>query len=235
VVAVIEHDATVLRDPSDVDEVVTVVRLGLQHERLQADARAQLDVLKAARRRIVEAGDARRKQLERDLHDGAQQHLIALSIGLRFIDRSADTDRWLDEAAAELRLAMDDLRDVAHGIYPSVLGDEGFAAAVDALAETSPSPVTIVEMVEGRFDPAIEVAAYHVVADTLRGGVGPLRVRARRDGERLTVEVTATEIAEPLAEEIADRVGAVDGSVERSSYGDGTITLIAEIPCGEHP
>jgi signal transduction histidine kinase len=235
VVAVIEHDATVLRDPSDVDEVVTVVRLGLQHERLQADARAQLDVLKAARRRIVEAGDARRKQLERDLHDGAQQHLIALSIGLRFIDRSADTDRWLDEAAAELRLAMDDLRDVAHGIYPSVLGDEGFAAAVDALAETSPSPVTIVEMVEGRFDPAIEVAAYHVVADTLRGCVGPLRVRARRDGERLTVEVTATEIAEPLAEEIADRVGAVDGSVERSSYGDGTITLIAEIPCGEHP
>jgi hypothetical protein len=124
---------------------------------------------------------------------------------------------------------------VAHGIYPSVLGDEGFAAAVDALAETSPSPVTIVEMVEGRFDPAIEVAAYHVVADTLRGGVGPLRVHARRDGERLTVEVTATEIAEPLAEEIADRVGAVDGSVERSSYGDGTITLIAEIPCGEHP
>jgi signal transduction histidine kinase len=170
-------------------------------------------------------------ELERDLHDGAQQHLIALSIGLRFIERSPATDHWLDDAATELRLAMDDLRDVAHGIYPSVLGDEGFAAAVDALAEASPSPMTILEMVEERFDPAIEVAAYHVVADTLRGGVGPLQVRARRNGERLTVEVTATDIPEPIAEEIADRVGAVDGSVERFPDGYGAMTLMAELPC----
>jgi signal transduction histidine kinase len=231
-VAVIEHDSGVFRDQNEVDEVVAAARLGLEHERLQADSRAQLDSLRAARRRIVEAGDAHRRQLERDLHDSAQQHLIALSIGLRFVDRSPGTDIWIDEAAAELRLAMDDLRDVAHGIYPTVLGDEGFAAAVDALAEASPFPMTVVEMIEGRFDPTIEVAAYHVVADTVRGVHGPLRIRARHHGERLTVSVTATEIPERIAEEVADRVGAVDGSVETSPDGDGLMTMIAEIPCG---
>jgi signal transduction histidine kinase len=231
VVAVIEHDTDVLRDPSDVDEVVAAARLGLEHERLQADARAQLDALGAARCRIVEAGDAHRKQLERDLHDGAQQHLIALSIGLRFVDRTPGTDNLLDDAAAELRLAMDALRDVAHGIYPTVLGDEGFAAAVDALAEASTVPMTIVEMVEERFDPAIEVAAYHVVADVVRGGVGPLRISAQCSGGRLIVEVTASQIPEQVAEEIEDRVGAVDGSVESVRSGDAAITLRAEIPC----
>jgi signal transduction histidine kinase len=232
VVAVIEHDTDVLRDTGEIDEVVAAARLGLEHERLQADARAQLDALTAARRRIVEAGDAHRKQLERDLHDGAQQHLIALSIGLRFVERGPDVDAWIDDAAAELRLAMDDLRDVAHGIYPTVLGDEGFAAAVDALAETSVVPMTIIEMVEERFDPAIEVAAYHVVADVVRGSVGPFRIGARRDAERLIVDVTASHIPNQVAEEIADRVGAVDGSVEHVRDGGATIRLIAEIPCG---
>jgi signal transduction histidine kinase len=232
VVAVIEHDADVLRNPTDVDEVVAVARLGLEHERLQAEARAQLDALRAARRRIVEAGDARRKQLERDLHDGAQQHLIALSIALRFVDRTSGTEIWIDDAAAELRLAMDDLRDVAHGIYPTVLGDEGFAAAVDALAEASRVPMTIDDMVEERFDPVIEVAAYHAVADVVRGGVGAFRVNARRDGERLTISVEASAIPEQTAEDVADRVGAVDGSVEIVRNGEASMTLIAEIPCG---
>jgi signal transduction histidine kinase len=232
VVAVLEHDADVLGDPGEVDEVIAAARLGLEHERLRAEARAQLDALRAARRRIVEAGDARRKQLERDLHDGAQQNLIALSINLRFVERSPAVDRWIDGAAAELRLAMDDLRDVAHGIYPAVLGDEGFAAAVDVLAEASSIPMTIVAMVQDRFDPAIETAAYHVVADAARGSVGPLRISARRSGVRLTVEVEASEIPEHVADEIEDRVGAVDGSLRRARDGNGSITLVAEIPCG---
>jgi signal transduction histidine kinase len=232
VVAVIEHETAVLRDPSDVDEVVAAARLGLEHERLQADARAQLDALRAARRRIVEAGDARRKQLERDLHDGAQQHLIALSIGLRFVDPGPDIDTWMNDAAADLRLAMDDLRDVAHGIYPSVLGDEGFAATIDALAEASPAAVAIVEMVEERFEPAIEVAAYHVVADVVRDGVGPFRIRARRTGDRLTVEIRASEIPEEIVVDVADRVGAVDGSSAAVRDDGGFVILTAEIPCG---
>jgi hypothetical protein len=229
-VALIEHDADVLQASDEVDEVVAAARLGLEHERLQANARAQLDALRAARRRIVEAGDDHRRQLERDLHDGAQQQLIALSIALRFVDRDPETGGWIDDATAELRLAMDDLRGVAHGIYPAVLGDEGFASAVDALAEASTVPLTIEEMVEERFHAAIEVAAYHVVADAVRGGLGPLRIRARRTEAQLVVEVTAQHIPEDVAEEIADRVGAVDGSLERSRNDDGSITLFAEMP-----
>jgi signal transduction histidine kinase len=229
-VALIEHDADVLQASDEVDEVVAAARLGLEHERLQANARAQLDALRAARRRIVEAGDDHRRQLERDLHDGAQQQLIALSIALRFVDRDPETGGWIDDATAELRLAMDDLRGVAHGIYPAVLGDEGFASAVDALAEASTVPLTIEEMVEERFHAAIEVAAYHVVADAVRGGRGPLRLRARRTEAQLVVEVTAQHIPEDVAEEIADRVGAVDGSLERSRNDDGSITLFAEMP-----
>ena len=231
-VAIIEHDAAVLGDPAEVDEVVAAARLGLEHERLQAEARAQLEALRAARRRIVEAGDARRKQLERDLHDGAQQHLIALSIGLRLIDRGPGSRIYLNDAATELRLAMDDLREVAHGIYPAVLADEGFASAVDVLAESSTIPITIAAMVDDRFDPAIEVAAYHVVADAARGSAGPIRVTARRDSARLTVEVEGSDIPEPFLDEIEDRVGAVDGSLVRARVGRSTMKLLAEIPCG---
>jgi signal transduction histidine kinase len=231
-VAVIEHDAAVLGDPAEVDEVVAAARLGLEHERLQAEARAQLEALRAARRRIVEAGDAHRKRLERDLHDGAQQHLIALSIGLRLIDRSSGSGSYLDDAATELRMAMEDLRDVAHGIYPAVLADEGFAAAVDVLAEASRIPMAIGSMVEDRVDPAIEVAAYHVVADAVRGSVGPLRISARRDETRLTVEVEGSDIPEDFLDEIEDRVGAVDGSLRRARDARGSVSLVAEIPCG---
>jgi signal transduction histidine kinase len=231
-VAVIEHDAAVLGDPAEVDEVVAAARLGLEHERLQAEARAQLEALRAARRRIVEAGDARRKQLERDLHDGAQQHLIALSIGLRLIDRGPGSGSYLDDAATELRMAMDELREVAHGIYPAVLADEGFAAAVDVLAESSRIPMTVAAMVEDRFDPAIEVAAYHVVADAIRGSRGPLRISARRGEGRLMVEVAGSDIPEAFLDEIEDRVGAVDGSLRRARDPGGSVKLVAEIPCG---
>jgi signal transduction histidine kinase len=231
-VAVIEHAAAVLSDPAEIEEVVAAARLGLEHERLQAEARAQLEALRAARRRIVEAGDAHRKRLERDLHDGAQQGLIALSIGLRFIDRNTGSSTYLDDAAAELRTAMDDLRGVAHGIYPAVLADEGFAAAVDVLAESSTIPMTIGATVDDRFDPAVEVAAYHVVADAVRASVGPLRVSARRGEARLSIEVEGADVPEPILDEIEDRVGAVDGSLRRERNAGGLVKLIAEIPCG---
>jgi hypothetical protein len=112
-----------------------------------------------------------------------------------------------------------------------VLGDEGFAAAVDALAEASIVPMTIVDMVEERFDRVIEVAAYHVVADVVRGGVGGFRISARRDGEWLMISVEASAIPEQIVEDVADRVGAVDGSVEVVRHGEASMTLIAEVPC----
>ena len=92
--------------------------------------------------------------------------------------------------------------------------------------------MTITAMVEGRFDPAIEVAAYHVVADAARGSVGTLRVSARRSKSSLTVEVEASAISEPFLDEIEDRVGAVDGSLALARGAAGSVKLVAEIPCG---
>jgi signal transduction histidine kinase len=231
VVAIVEHDAEVLRSPSEIEEVIAAARLGLEHERLQAESRAQLDALRAARRRIVVAGDARRRQLERDLHDGAQQLLIAVSIGLRLIDRGTDIDPRIEAASRELTLAIDDLRRIAHGIYPAVLGDEGFGAAVDALAESSPARVTISGMIEDRFDPMVEAAAYHVVAEVLRAGRGPVRIRVSREDRTLGVRMSLAALPELVDVDLADRVGAVDGSIDIVRH-DGRVDLWAELPCG---
>jgi hypothetical protein len=86
-------------------------------------------------------------------------------------------------------------------------------------------------LVDERFEPAIEVAAYHVVADVIRGGLGPLRIGARRGGERLTVEVAASRIPERIVLEVADRVGAANGSLKTVRDGDRAVTLIAEFLC----
>ena len=230
VVAMIQHDADVLRDAGEVDEVVAAARLGLEHERLQAELRAQLDALRLARRRIVDAGDAQRKRLERDLHDGAQQHLIALSIALQLLEPDPRTSALLDNATMEIRRALDDLRDVAHGIYPAILDDEGLAAAVEALAESSPVPVTIRELADERCRSSVEIAAYQLVVATIRSATGPVDLRIRRLAGHLQVDVALPAISDDVVEDVADRVGAVDGtvSVRRSA---GTATVAAEIPC----
>jgi len=231
VVAIIEHDADVLQDPGEVDEVVAAARLGLEHERLQAELRAQLDALRLARRRIVELGDAQRKRLERDLHDGAQQHLIALSIGLRLIDRDARTADLLAAASLEVDRALDDLRDVAHGIFPAILDDEGLAAAVEALAEDSAVTMTIRELVDTRCPSSVEIAAYQVVLAAVRSATGPVEVRIRHDPARLIVDVALPSMPDDAVDDVADRIGAVDGTVSLARKDDGT-TLSAEIPCG---
>jgi signal transduction histidine kinase len=237
VVAVIEHRKDVLEDQSQIDEVVAAARLGLEHERLQAQARAQLEELRAARRRIVAAADAARRGLERDLHDGAQQRLIALSIGLRLLARSAagglsaSEDALIEEAAGELRLALEDLREVAHGIYPAVLTDEGLAAAIDGLAERASVQLTILGIPDERFEPILEATAYQLVAETVRASNGPVRVRAQRVGDQLVIEVTSARPPDEVLEELGDRVGALDGSLAVRQGEGQMLVLRAEIPC----
>src|SRR3954469_22703596 len=170
-VAVLGHRAELLDDPELVDEVGTAARPALDHERLEAELRAQLEELRASRARTVETGDAERRRLERDLHDGAQQRLVVLSLGLRLLRDQLDrnTTGRLDTAESELKAALEDLRELGRGIYPAVLADEGLAAALDSLAEEAQIPITVGQMAPERLAAPVEAAAYFLVAELVKG------------------------------------------------------------------
>ncbi len=225
--ALVSHAPDLLA-PGELEEVVSAAALALDHERLRAEVRAQLERLRESRTRIVESADAARRRLERDLHDGAQQRLVALALSLG-VRRAQTGDpavaERLDEAAAELRHAIAELRELAHGIFPALLAEEGFAAAVESLAEEAPVPVALGPLPPERFEPAVETAAYFVVADAVRAADGALTVSAERRHGTLVVELAGIRAHEaPLA--VNDRVGALDG---RLVVENGT--LRAEIPC----
>ena len=231
--AVLLHRTDLVENPQLIDEVASAARLGLENERLQAEVRAQLEDLRASRARIVEAGDAERRRLERDLHDGAQQRLVGLLFALRLLQGQLRTDQdeqllaRLHEVEAELRGAINELRDLAHGIHPAILS-EGLAAALGALAEETAAPLRIAALPQERFSPAVETAAYLVIAETVRAG--PSRVSAtRRDGV-LVVDVE-TEAEPGSLVDLEDRVGALDGTLAVTPAQGGRVRIRADIPC----
>jgi signal transduction histidine kinase len=232
-VALLLHRGDLLDNRELIEEVASAARLGLENERLQAEARAQLEDLRSSRARIIEAGDAERRRLERDLHDGAQQRLVGLSLALRLLRSRLGTHRdhelgaCLEEAEAELGEAVAELRELAHGIHPAVLSDEGLAAAVEALAEEA--PLRIGDLPQERFSPAVETAAYLVVAEAAKAGAAGVRAE-RRDGA-LVVDVEAEAEPEDLVD-LQDRVGALDGRLDVERAADGGVRIRAEIPCG---
>jgi signal transduction histidine kinase len=236
-VALLAHRPGLLADPALAEQVAAAARLALENERLQAEAQAQLESLRASRRRIVQAGDAERRRLERDLHDGAQQRLVTLSLALRLARTRLGTDldparaQRLNEADAELRGALADLRELAQGIFPAMLAEEGLLAAVEALAEEVPIPFEITALPQERFDPSVEAAAYFVVSEAARGSTGsPLKVFAARRGGRLVVEVEGDGTPDKITD-LEDRVGTLDGSVALTRAPDGRAMIKAEIPC----
>jgi signal transduction histidine kinase len=236
-VARLSHRPGLLDDPGLVEEVTTAARLGLENERLRAEAGAQLEDLRASRARVIAAGDAERRRLERDLHDGAQQKLVGLALSLRLAqsglgpepDESSVAN--IGAAQAELDAAIAELRELAQGIFPAVLADEGLAAAVEALIEGAPIPVEVKRLPEGRFDPAVETAAYFVVSETLRrSGASRLEVAVGRADGRLVVEIAGDRGLEDLVE-LQDRVGALDGTLDVVRDPVGVVRVVAEIPC----
>jgi signal transduction histidine kinase len=236
-VAALVHDARLLADPGLVEEVVAAARLAVENERFQAEVRAQLENLRASRARIVETGDAERRRLERDLHDGAQQRLVGLALVLRLLRSQIERQAGpapatrLEKAESELREALAELRELAHGIYPAALADEGLAAAVETLAEGSPVPIELGDLPEERLGEAVENAAYFVVAETLRR-TRPSRARvdASRADTRLVIELEAHGALDEELIDLEDRVGALDGRL--SAHNDGTsLRLRAELPC----
>jgi signal transduction histidine kinase len=247
--ALLLHRQRLLDDPAVVEELVQATRLALENERLQAEVLAQFEDLRASRARIVATGDAERRRLERDLHDGAQQRLVGLALALRLAraqlgpDPDPNVRSLIDRADQGLRVAIDELRELAHGVYPAVLTDQGLAAALETLVERSSIPIAIEEVVEGRYPSAVEAAAYFIIAEAT-GSIAVLAdacsatIDVRRDGDRLVVEVTEDEVNDLHQElearfiDLADRVGALDGRLSVEQDPDRAITIRAEIPCG---
>ena len=220
VVGALIHRPGLLDDRVLRDELSSAARLALEHERLQAVARKQLADLRASRDRLVAAGDAERRRLERDLHDGAQQRLVSVAISLGLAAPAGDAE--LAWAQRELRTAVAELRELAHGIYPAVLGEEGLAAALETLAEGQPR-LRLVELSEERAPEPVESAAYRMVIGVLDASDGPVVARTAREDGFLTVE---TRGAITDLQDIEDRVGALDGTL--AVAGDGI--LVARLP-----
>jgi signal transduction histidine kinase len=236
-VALLSHRPGLLDDPRLVEEIAAAAHLALANERLQAEARAQLDDLRASRARIIESGDAERRRLERDLHDGAQQQLVGLSLALRLARAHLGSEpdpavlARFDEAESELRAAFAELRELAHGIFPAVLAEEGLSAALEALVEEVRIPIELSALPDERFDAAVEAAGYFVVSETAtRRPAGALRVSATRIDGCLVVEVEGEGAPEQTVD-LEDRVGALNGSVEVVRNDEGRVTIRAEIPC----
>jgi signal transduction histidine kinase len=226
------HRPGLFEAPAVAAELADAARVALEHERLGAIRLAQLESLRASRERIVAEGDAERRSLERDLHDGAQQRLATLAVTIRLARRqlaSQDTrfDTELGSAEEGLREALAELRELAHGLMPAVLAHEGLGPATEALADRSPRLV-VGEMPSERFAPPVESAVYFLVAEAVRRfGDGDVSVSARRQDGRLLVQLeTVAEFGGPITD-LEDRVGAVGGTLAATGSG-----LRAELPCG---
>ena len=210
--------------------------------------RARVADLRDARQRIIAAADAERRRIERDLHDGAQQRLVALATMLSLAEARFKTDperagELVARAREEAELAVKDLRDLARGIHPAVLSDLGLGAALEALASRAPVPVEVTGVPSTPLPNEVEAAAYFVIAEALTNvakyaHASECSVCLSVDDERLRVEIRDDGIggADPSTGSgllgLRDRVEALDGSLEVDSPpGDGT-AVIVELPAG---
>ncbi|MGZ4133101.1 MAG: sensor histidine kinase, partial [Actinomycetota bacterium] len=225
--------------------------LVLSNVQLTEELRARLNDLKAAQKRLVAAQDQERRRLERNIHDGAQQQLVALSVKARLARALTERDparatEMLSQIESETQTALEDLRDLARGIYPPLLADKGLAAALEAQARKAPLPVSVHADGLGRYAQEVEAAAYFSCLEAMQNvakyaqasrvdvsladGVGNLRFEVTDDGRGF--DPSATGYGTGL-QGIADRLGALDGTLTvRSAPGSGT-TIACAIPVAE--
>jgi signal transduction histidine kinase len=245
--AAILHDPALLEDPGLVASVATAVRLTVENDRLQAEVRAQLAEVRASRARIVEATDAERRRIERDIHDGAQQRLVALSLAIGRargqVGPAADPEleATLSQASDELRAALAELRELARGIHPAILTQAGLEPAVRALVDRAAVPTTLDFALTSRLPAPVEAAAYFVVSEALtnvakHAAAASARVGLRVESRTLVVEVRDDGCggADPDRGSglrgLRDRVEAVGGTLVAISPAGGGTTVRANLP-----
>lgn len=244
-IAALVHDAALDDEPELVQAAGTAAGMALENERLQAELRAMVDELRASRTRLVEAGDAERRRLERNLHDGAQQRLLALSFGLGLAeteDDAAPLRAAVAEAKHELAVALEELRELARGIHPAILSERGLGAALESLAARSSVPARV-DVRVGRLPERVEVAAYYLVSEAVANAAKHARASKLsitvRDGRgAVVVEVADDGVGGATAGQgsglrgLYDRVAALDGKLFVSSPPGGGTRVRAELPCG---
>ena len=223
-------------------------RLDTELQTTLDELRKQADELRRSRARIVASADAERQRVERDLHDGAQQHLVALAVNLRLArdvvaDDAAAAASMLDLLAEEVKATIQELRDLAHGIYPPLLADGGLGEALRAAGRRSPSPVTVTAEGIGRYGPEIESAVYFCCLEALQNAAkhaagAPVDVRLWESSGGLLFSVTDDGPGFDVAHarnghgyvNMADRLGAIGGTVRwESALGQGT-RVTASVP-----
>lgn len=246
-IAALVHDPALREDQQLVESVCAAAGLAMENERLQAQLRARLEELSASRTRIVEAAQAERRRIERDLHDGSQQRLVSVAMTLGLVDSKLGSDpdgahTFLREARTGLSGALEDLRELSRGIYPGILTERGLAPALEELAARACQPVEVDVSVPGRLPDQVETAAYFVVSEALTNAAKhapatDVRVLARlRDGQLvIRVEDDGAGGADASGgtglRGLRDRVEALGGRFRFASPpGSGTVVEV-EIPC----
>jgi signal transduction histidine kinase len=242
--AMIVHDPALDAEPGLVGAAGGAALMMLENARLEADLRASVVDLRASRARLASAADAGRREIERNLHDGAQQRLVALRMRLADAEARATSDdelrRSLGELGADTEETIDELRSLAHGVYPAVLVDHGLASALTSVAGRSPLPVRVETALAGRFAPEIEAAVYFCCLEAIQnaakhaGARATVTVRVQAHAGRLTFEIRDDGVGfdiDSVADghgltNLHDRVAAVAGDLDVVS-GRGTGTAVS--------
>jgi signal transduction histidine kinase len=245
-VAVMLHDAALLDAPELLDAVSAAADIALENARLHVELHAQLDELKGSRARLLEATQDERRRLERNLHDGAQQRLVAMSLELTLMERRLREDPALagqvERLRGELAAALDELRDLARGLHPAAVTTHGLGAALDTLAARSPVRVRLQPGELPRLPEPIEVAIYFFVAECLTNVAKYAHAREAR----VTIRVGPDEVIAEVADDgvgganpragtgllgLADRVETLGGHLEVDSPAGGGTRVSARVPC----
>jgi signal transduction histidine kinase len=244
------EEALTSTENSLLQHLASQASLVMRNAQLTAELRATIDELRASRRRLVEAQDAERRKIERNLHDGAQQQLIALSIQLTLLAESADDPdlirQVIPDLKAQLSAALDDLRALARGIYPPLLADQGLVVALRAQSARSPVPVLLEAGQVGRYPQDTESAVYFCALEALQNVAKHARasrvtVRLAGSGDTLEFSVSDDGAGFPAAgtsrgsglQGMSDRLAAHGGTLTvRSRPGQGT-TITGRLPTSE--
>jgi signal transduction histidine kinase len=245
-VAALLHDPALTDEPELLDAVTAAAGIALEHGRLQVELKARVEELRGSRLRILDAGQEERKRLERNLHDGAQQRLLALSLELSRLEEQLagdpDSSAQVREARGEIAASLEELREIARGLHPAVVSAHGLAVALERLATRAPAPISLTVDVGGRLPEALEVVAYYLVAETLANvskyaQASLVSVQVSRSNGQIVVEIADDGIGGADTERgsglrgLADRVEALDGRLQVWSPNGGGTRVRAEIPC----